>query len=86
MGGFVRKITGVPDRKGVAAILGASSPVQATPPPAQLSAPVISDAAPAAEEERTKNKRQRGRASTIFAGALGDDSQQGGTAKVTLGA
>lgn len=60
-------------------------PQAITPPPA-LAAPTIEDAAPAAEVERKKNRRQRGRASTVFAGALGDDSLQGGTAKTTLGA
>lgn len=59
---------------------------QAVAPPPELAAPTLADAAPAAEEERKKNRRQRGRASTVFAGALGDDSAQGGLAKTTLGA
>ena len=86
MGGFVRKVTGAPNRKDTAAILSGSTGIKAIEPPKELAAPTLADAAPAAEEERKKNKRQAGRASTVFGGALGDDSLQGSTAKATLGA
>lgn len=95
MGGFTRKITGTPNRKDVAA---ASAPLTADPakietkpiePAPEQAAPKITDepVQEAVQAEKMKNKRQRGRASTIFtsgSGIMGDDA--GGTAKATLGA
>ena len=84
MGGWTRKITGAPNRKKTAAIMSPNSEVQPIEPPKELAAPTIDDAAPAAEAERKRNKKQRGRASTIFGSA--QETTSGATAKATLGA
>lgn len=86
MGGAVRKATGAPNRKDTAEAMKRAS-AEATPiePEKEVAAPTIDDAAGAAQEELKKNKKQQGRASTIFGSA---DTQQtaGNTAKATLGA
>ena len=86
MGGAVRKMTGAPNRKDVQNAMKRAE-AEATPiePEKEVAAPTIDDAAPAAQEERKKNKKQTGRASTIF-GSAGTQQTAGTTAKATLGA
>jgi len=90
MGGVTRQLTGT-TRKDAA---------KKMPTPTFVEPPTIEEAAPAAQEELKKVKRQRGRAATIFSGgsntrrrgasgALGDDSAQaptGANVKTMLGA
>lgn len=60
------------------------APIEPTP---EEKAPQLGDApvGEAVEKELKVSKRQRGRASTIFAGALEKNSASSGTARTTLG-